>query len=398
MVLETSPKPLKLKDLYVGTLSEEKLTELYARNAETEWEWEFESIVPFNSSLTDGFLCDKNGNKVYSTIGPKTVIGYGPIHIIEGMGEYYNEELKPSDLGCKEPVMVNRIGTEIDEDFNIYAVYENNIKRLRSYIDETRDVPYFPLLTDIQNINNYEAYVFSKTLELYTGTAVQGATTLKNIKQLAENSTSGILCNKDGYALCGWRINEETGEIIENLNLLDITYEIEGKTRRGTKIDEDGKIYAIFDDETANKVIGQIVVRNCPNPAALELVKPGIYDGNINSGLSSNGDVTISSYGDGDKKIKITEKIAKKDNQTEKSVIFFTIDNKEYQADAEMTWKEWIESDYPGDDGWKIDINNKLIRIITVIEDGNETEETYIVDTDISIPILDGHTYSYNKR
>ena len=28
----------------------------------------------------------------------------------------------------------------------------------------------------------------------------------------------------------------------------------------------------------------------------------------------------------------------------------------------------------------------------------DETEETYIVDTDISIPILDGHTYSYNKR
>lgn len=165
--------------------------------------------------------------------------------LIQKVGEAKD---KTYEAEAKEKEELENMEDIFYEDSYILGLLHNNeIKKY--YSTENMIKTYFIL----QNAEN--EYYFRNFLNLYISEGTSGQ------KLFSEDATSGILCDKNGLSVCGWmEIDEDTGEIkMDIAQALDITYEIEGKKRVGTQIMEDGKIMAIFDDNT-KEVIGQIVL------------------------------------------------------------------------------------------------------------------------------------------
>ena len=131
-----------------------------------------------------------------------------------------------------------------------------------------------------------------------------------------ENVKSGFLCDEEGYVLKGWYTDSETGEIkIDIVMPLNIEYEVEGKERIGTEIDEVGKVWAKFSDGSKN-IICQIPVASFARSNTLTKVETNLYQANSGTGEFDGIGIALEKLHGSMKRInKITEEKIKESNE-----------------------------------------------------------------------------------
>ena len=117
--------------------------------------------------------------------------------------------------------------------------------------------------------NSNGEHIFAKEIELYSdnGNEGQGITKWTN-----DSPCLGYLCTKEGYRLCGWGINQETGDIIKDIaQPLALTND----ERIGLRISKEG--YICTDMMSSWEILAQISVAYFADDTNLNLNNEGYY-------------------------------------------------------------------------------------------------------------------------
>lgn len=168
-----------------------------------------------------------------------------------------------------------RMSKEINVETSVIDRADDElIGKLRLY---TRNDIYFILDNEGENI-------FARNVDLYVGEQDEstGLANMDTLEKFSSNSKSGYLFNKDGYCVCGW-----IGDNISNVSFLSINAaeENNGAKRKGTSINEDGKIYATYEDNSSI-LLGQIPILEI-NPEIIKMsYSNGLYK------IASGGEFT----------------------------------------------------------------------------------------------------------
>ena len=145
-------------------------------------------------------------------------------------------------------------------------------------------------------VNNDTQRQFRRYINLNVSTKISSdGVTITEWEPFNENSTTGVLCDETGKEILGYISNQD--EIHQDVvNQINITSEVEGKQRVGTRINEDGVIIAIFNDNT-ERLVGQIAVANFNCPLALTKVSENLYAMNSATGEFNGMGDRISQMG-----------------------------------------------------------------------------------------------------
>ena len=192
-------------------------------------------------------------------------------------------------------------------EYNSMDEYVSSISKNNTYMlafsngEEYILREYFFMVTENKDyqltgttVDDYENCYFRNYLDLYV------KETDGNRKVFDNNVKKGALCDNYGNYIMGYIVDETTGNLDKDtLKSIYINTE-EDTQRKGTRIDEKGNIYAIYEDET-EKIIAQTPIVAIQNPAGLGISKtrtevykgmPGSGEGYIQD-LDNNEDFKI---------------------------------------------------------------------------------------------------------